>query len=160
MRSSLLRRRISMLIERLCVVAGSRRRSIIPITFGANVEKNSGTLSSPMQRKTPVPRVCPLLTMARRSCLLSSARTASNSSTLKDGCHRLMARYRAAGLASTVEMHLSIRNEITPISVLLPLSCSALLMFKIGECVAASSCTHDRTTNRATISACSSDMTT
>ena len=80
-----------MKMQRLSVAGGSFR-PIMPIAFGANVGNSSGTLSSPMQRSTPCPRVWPLLITLRSAALSSSARMLSNSSKQKDGCQRLMAR--------------------------------------------------------------------
>ena len=57
-------------------------------------------------------------------------------------------------------MHFGIRNATSPIVVDLPLSGSALLMFKMGLCVAISSCTQLNMIQSAITRAPSSLMTT
>ena len=97
---------ISMMIERVSVVSGSLL-PFMPITFGQNVGKACGVLSSPMQRRTQEPRVQPLLMTARSGSLL--IRITSASSTMMVGCHFSMPRNSVA--SDDLDAHQSARHE-------------------------------------------------
>ena len=71
-----------------------------------------------------------------------------------------MARYSAASLISTDDTQRGARNEINPSVVLFPDSGSALLMFRIGLCVATSSWTQANMIHNAMASASSCEQTT
>ena len=78
----------------------------------------------------------------------------------KLGCQSSMARYSAASLISTDDTHRGAKNETSPNVVLLPDSGSALVMLRIGLCVATSSWVQANMIHSVMASASSCEQTT